>query len=50
MDEYINEFKQIEEEANEDIDSATSLEMIDQCFIKYLSKKGKVSQLMNKIR
>ena len=50
MDEYINEFKQIEEEANKDIDSATSLEMIDQCFIKYLSKKGKVSQLMNKIR
>ena len=50
MLDFKKEFEDLQKEADEDIKNAESLEKVDEVFVKFLSKKGKISLMMNKIR
>jgi len=47
---YKEEFEKIDVEASNDIENATDLNKVDEVSNKYLSKKGKLSLMMNKIK
>jgi len=50
MLDFKKEFEELEKEANEDIENVEDLAKVDEIFVKFLSKKGKVSLMMNKIK